>query len=282
METIGNYRAKWGEGPIWHDGQLIYVDIEGHRVCSWDPRTGAEDNIGVGERVGFVLPRRSGGFVIGGDSGLRFLDRVTGEKVFIADPEPDKKPDNRFNDAKCDPAGRIWAGTISTVKKQGDAALYCLDTDLSLSLKFPNVTNSNGLCWTGDAATFYYIDTPSKKIRAFDFDNGSGEISNERIAIDTSDLEGSPDGMTIDANDKIWVVFCRGFCVRCFNPKTGEVLEKLDLPVSGPTSCVFGGENLDTLYITTGQFPNVDEEMAGRLFMTRPGVTGTPTQAFAG
>lgn len=282
METIGNYRAKWGEGPIWWDGQLIYVDIEGHRVCSWDPVSGNEEHTEVGERVGFVLPRESGGFVIGGDSGLNFFDRVTGEKVAIADPEPEKKPDNRFNDAKCDPAGRIWAGTISTVKKQGDAALYCLDTDLSLSLKFPNVTNSNGLCWTGDSAIFYYIDTPSKKIRAFDFDNGTGEISNERIAIDTADLEGSPDGMTIDANDNIWVVFCRGACVRCFNPQTGEVLEKLDLPVSGPTSCVFGGENLETLFITTGQFPNVDEELAGRLFMARPGVTGTPTQSFAG
>ena len=112
--------------------QLFYVDIEGHKVCSYDPSTGDEAICEVGERVGFVLPRSAGGFVIGGDSGLNFLDTDSAKLQHIADPEPDKKPDNRFNDAKCDPAGRIWAGTISTVKKEGDAALYCLDTNLEI------------------------------------------------------------------------------------------------------------------------------------------------------
>jgi sugar lactone lactonase YvrE len=253
MESVGKHVSKWGEGPIWHDNKLYYVDIEGHKICSFDPKTGEEEICQVGERVGFVVPRASGGFVIGGDSGLSFLNVESGHKIHIVDPEPDKKPANRFNDGKCDPAGRIWAGTISTVKKQGDAALYCLDTNFELSLKFPNVTNSNGLCWTKDTRTFYYIDTPSKKIRGFDFNNRCGEISNERVVIDTANLEGSPDGMTIDENDHIWVAFCRGNCVRCFDPKSGELLATLAVPVSGVTSCVFGGKNFETLYITTGQ-----------------------------
>ena len=283
MVTLaGEQFSKWGEGPVWHDGILHYVDIEGHRVNTFDPATGAETSIEVGERVGLVLPRARGGYVMAGDNGIAFLDPATGEKTPIADPEPDKKPQNRFNDGKCDPAGRLWAGTISTVKQTGDAALYCLDTDLSLSLKFPNVTNSNGLAWTVDAKTFYYIDTPSKKIRAFDFDNATGGISNETIAIDTQELEGSPDGMTIDENDHLWIAFCRGSAVICFDPKSGAILDRIELPVTGPTSCTFGGPELKTLFITTGKFGNLEEENAGRLFQAEPGVKGVPSVPFAG
>lgn len=279
---VGNYAAKWGEGPVWYHDQLFYVDIEGHRVCSFDPGTGMEEIWEVGERVGFVLPRAAGGFVIGGDNGIALLDPESGGKQVIADPEPEKRTHNRFNDAKCDPAGRAWAGTISTRKKEGDAALYCLDTNLEISLKYPGVTNSNGLAWTGDGRTFYYIDTPSKKVRAFDFEVENGEISNERVAIDTRDLEGSPDGMAIDENDNIWVAFCRGGCVRCFDPGSGENLDTLEVPVTGVTSCAFGGPGLDRLYITSGQFPNFEEEFAGRLFVAEPGVKGRPAVAFEG
>ncbi len=282
MEAVGTNVAKWGEGPVWWQDRLYYVDIEGHRVCSYDPATGEETACEIGERVGFVVPRAGGGFVIGGDTGLHFLDIATGEKTAIADPEPDKKPDNRFNDGKCDPAGRLWAGTISTVKKEGDAALYCLATDLELSLKYPNVTNSNGLCWNGEHTVFYYIDTPSKKIRAFDYDKETGEISNERVAYDTADLEGSPDGMTIDRDDQLWVAFCRGGCVRQIDPEAGKVTAELALPVSGVTSCAFGGSDLATLYITTGQFANVDEPLAGRVFAVQPGAQGVPADSFAG
>ncbi len=281
-EIVTQQLSKWGEGPLWHNGRIIYVDIEGHQIRRYDPASGEEGSWDVGERVGFVIPREKGGFIMGGDKGLAFFDPETGKKTPIVDPEPNKKPDNRFNDGKCDPAGRLWAGTISTVKKQGDATLYRLDSDLEITVQFPNVTNSNGLCWTKDGSTMYYIDTPSKKVRAFDFDRVTGAISNERIAIDTAALEGSPDGMTIDENDHVWIAFCRGGCVRCFDPASGEVLETIELPISGPTSCAFGGESLDTLYITTGSFGNPDEPEAGHLFAAKPGVKGLPTVLFAG
>ncbi|MEM9282668.1 MAG: SMP-30/gluconolactonase/LRE family protein [Verrucomicrobiota bacterium] len=282
VEVVSRTVSKWGEGPLWYEGKVVYVDIEGHLIQSLDPVTGDEESWDVGERVGFVVPRASGGFLMGGDNGLAFFDPATREKTPIVDPEPDKKPDNRFNDGKCDPAGRVWAGTISTVKKEGDATLYRLDTELALTAQFPKVTNSNGLCWTGDAATMYYIDTPSKKVRAFDFDNATGEISNERVAIDTSDLEGSPDGMTIDENDHVWIAFCRGGCVRCFEPETGKVLDTIELPTGCPTSCAFGGEKFETLYITTGRLADAEEEEAGMLFAVKPGVRGAATIPFAG
>lgn len=281
-EIVSKTLSKWGEGPLWFDGRVYYVDIEGHLVRSYDPTTGGEESWSVGERVGFVVPRACGGFLMGGDNGLAFFDPENGEKTLIVDPEPDKKPDNRFNDGKCDPKGRLWAGTISTVKKKGDATLYRLDKALELTAQFPNVTNSNGLCWTKDGGTFYYIDTPSKKVRAFDYDVESGDISNERIAIDTSQLEGSPDGMTIDENDHVWIAFCRGGCVRCINPSSGDILKTVELPVSGVTSCAFGGEDFETLYITTGSFGSPEECEAGRLFAVKPGVKGLPTVAFAG
>lgn len=282
VSLAGEQISRWGEGPVWHGGKLHYVDIEGHRVNTYDPESGEESSLEVGERVGLVIPRAAGGYVMGGDNGLAFLDPETGGKTPVADPEPDKKPQNRFNDGKCDPAGRLWAGTISTVKQTGDAALYCLEADLSLSLKYPNVTNSNGLAWSADAKTFYYIDTPSKKVRAFDFDRDTGAIDNETVAIDTADLEGSPDGMTIDENDHLWIAFCRGSAVICFDPATGKQLDRVDLPVTGVTSCTFGGADLKTLFITTGQFSNLEEEHAGRLFVTEPGVRGVAPVPFAG
>ena len=281
-EITGSFRAQWGEGPVWHGDRLLYVDIEGRKVVRFDPATNEEHIIAVGERVGTVVPRARGGLVIAGDNGFSFLDPATGEVTPIADPEPDKKPDNRFNDGKCDPAGRFWAGTISTVKKTGDAALYLLDAEQQVNLKFPNVTNSNGLCWTEDATTFYYIDTPTRKVRAFDFDNATGAISNERFVVDTGSIDASPDGMAIDVNGNLWIAFCRGGCVACFDPRTGKEQERIPLPVSGVTACAFGGPGLKTLFITTGQFKGVDEPEAGRLFIANPGVAGLPSFAYAG
>ncbi len=280
--VIGQYEAQWGEGPVWHDGHLLYVDIEGMKIVDFDPATGSETIIEVGERVGVVVPRSSGGWVMGGDNGLALVDPKTGSRNPIADPEPDKKPDNRFNDGKCDPAGRFWAGTITTVKKTGDAALYMLDANGELHLKFPNVTNSNGLAWSADASQFYYIDTPTRKVRVFDFDNATGEISNERIAVDTGAIDASPDGMSIDVNGNLWIAFCRGSAVVCFDPRNGNELDRVPMPVSGVTSCAFGGQELDLLYITTGQFTGQPEAGAGRLYVAEPGVAGQPTVPYAG
>jgi sugar lactone lactonase YvrE len=279
---VGEYEAQWGEGPIWHEGYLLCVDIEGHKVIRFDPASGSETVVDVGERVGTVVPRKSGGWVIAGDNGFSFVDPESGTVTRIADPEPDKKPDNRFNDGKCDPAGRFWAGTISMVKKTGAAALYMLDAEGKVHLKYPNVTNSNGLCWSADAGTFYYIDTPSKKVRAFDFDNANGEISGERTAIDTQHITSSPDGMAIDVNGNLWVAFCRGSAVICFDPATGGELDRIDLPVTGVTACAFGGPDLKTLFITTGRFANLDEPDAGRLFEAKPGVAGMPSFSYSG
>lgn len=279
-EPISNHVSVWGEGPIWHKDRLLYVDIETHKIIAFTPATGEEKIWDVGQRVGTVVPRAQGGMVWAGDNGFFFLDETTGESTPISNPEPNL-PDNRFNDGKCDPAGRLWAGTIC-LKKRPEAALYCLRTDLRVEKKFGPVTNSNGIIWSRDTRTMYYIDTPSKKLRAFDFDSAAGVISNERVIWDTWDDPSSPDGMTIDSEDRLWIAFCHGAKVVCFNPKTQKVEMQIDFPCVETTACAFGGPDLRDLYITTGLKPDVQEPLAGRLFVCRPGAKGVPSFAFGG
>jgi len=280
IEPVGNLKSKWGEGPIWWQGALYYVDIESHLVVRYDPADGTEKTWNVGERVGTVVPRESGGLVIAGDNGLHLLDEETGDLTAIADPEPDK-PDNRFNDGKCSPDGRFFAGTISLVKKTGDARLYRLDPDLTLHEAFGPVTNSNGIVWSGDGKTVYYIDTPRKEVLAFDYEEG--HLRNMRGVVSTEHLEWSPDGMTIDAEGNLWVAFCHGGCVICYSPESGEELRRVEIPCVETTACAFGGPELADLYVTTGVHKSIQEEHAGRLFVIRGlGVKGVPANAFAG
>ncbi|MCX6838968.1 MAG: SMP-30/gluconolactonase/LRE family protein [Verrucomicrobia bacterium] len=279
-EPISNHVSVWGEGPIWHQERLLYVDIESHKILAFTPATGEEKIWNVGQRVGTVVPRAQGGLVWAGDDGFFFLNEDTGVSTPIANPEPDLA-DNRFNDGKCDPTGRFWAGTIN-LKKQPTAALYCLHADLSVEKKFSPVTNSNGIIWSRDGGTMFYIDTPSKKIRAFDFDTATSAISNERVIWDTSADTSVPDGMTIDNQDRLWIAFCHGAKVVCFDPATKTVEQQIDFPCIETTACAFGGPDLQDLYITTGLKPGLEEPLAGRLFVCRPGATGVPSSAFAG
>lgn len=280
VEPIGNIRSQWGEGPVWWHDALYFVDIENHCVHRFSPADGREKSWDVGQRVGTVVPRESGGLVIAGDHGLYFLDEDTGHLTPIADPEPDK-PNNRFNDGKCSPDGRLFAGTISLVKKTGDARLYRLDPDLTLHEAFGPVTNSNGIVWSANGKTVFYIDTPRHEVLAFDYEDG--HLRNMRSVISTEHLDSSPDGMTLDAEGNLWIAFCHGGCVASFDPISGNELRRVEIPCLETTACAFGGPDLADLYVTTGVHKSVVEEHAGRLFVIRGlGVKGMPANAFAG
>jgi sugar lactone lactonase YvrE len=280
IEVVGTVKSQWGEGPVWWQGSLYYVDIEGHKMHCYNPETGEEGSCEVGQRVGTVVPRKGGGFVLAGDEGMFFLDEKSGDIAPIGNPEP-HKPDNRFNDGKCSPDGRFFAGTISLVKKTGDAKLYRLDPDLTLHEAYGPVTNSNGIAWSADGKTVYYIDTPRKEVLAFDY--AEGLLTNERSAVSTAHHEASPDGMAIDADGNLWIAFCHGACVACFDPRSGKELRKVALPCLETTACAFGGSGLADLYVTTGVHKVQVEEHAGRLLRIRGlGVKGLPANAFAG
>lgn len=279
-EPVGQIRCQWGEAPIWWQGRLYFVDIAGHRVHRYDPSDDSERSWDVGQRVGTVVPRESGGLVIAGDHGFLFLDEDTGELTPIADPEADL-PDNRFNDGKCSPDGRFFAGSISLTKKNGSAKLWRLDPDLSVHEAFGPVTTSNGIVWSADGKTVYYIDTPRREVLAFDY--ADGHLGNLRTAVVTGHIDASPDGMTIDGDDNLWIAFCHGGCVSCFDPHTGNELHRIALPCLETTACAFGGPDLADLFVTTGIHPTAKEKHAGRLFVIR-GIKarGVPADAFEG
>lgn len=280
ITPIATVRSRWGEGPIWWNNALYYVDIEGRRVHRFDPASGEERAWDVGQRVGTVVPRDSGGLVIAGDHGFFFLDEQSGALTAIGDPETDK-PDNRFNDGKCAPDGRFFAGTISLAKKTGDARLYRLDRDLSIHEAFGPVTNSNGIAWTADGSAVYYIDTPRREVFAFDYDDG--HLRNLRTVVKTGHIDASPDGMAIDADGHLWIAFCHGGCVACFDPISGDELRRVEFPCLETTACAFGGPELKDLYVTTGVHAKVEEEHGGRLFVVRGlDVRGLPALGFAG
>jgi len=278
---LGNYRAKWGEGPVWADNILWYVDIEGHAIATFDLATGHEYTWPVDERVGTIVPARNGGFLIAGDSGIRTFNSNSGVGSTLADPESTLRGHTRFNDGKCDPSGRFWAGTIS-LRKQPEAALYMLDQHGELHKKLTGVTNSNGLCWSHDRRTMFYIDTPTKKISTFDYNDTSGEISRRQTLVDTAacEIPGVPDGMTIDADGHLWVAFCHGGCVIRFHAATGAVLARIDVPAIETTACTFGGANLSQLYITTGLPKEGGGNLDGSLFVCEPGVYGVPAFSY--
>ena len=286
IKTIGKQISQWGEGPIWWGNSLFYVDIAGNKLLRLKPHTSEETIWEIGERIGTIVPSEDDDKVIyAGDTGYVRFNLKTGSKTTLADPEASMRGKNRFNDGKCDPAGRFWAGTISMIKDTGSANLYCLDTDGSLSLKVSGVTNSNGICWTADATKMFYIDTPTQNVRAYDYDLESGAISNARVVIDTAahGYNSSPDGMTIDADGMLWVAFCHGACVVRFDPQKDKEIQRVDLPCIETTACTFGGENLDRLFVTTGIKADLDEPNAGKVFVIDGlGVKGVPAFAFKG
>lgn len=281
-KPVGTHISKWGEGPIWHGGRLLYVDIEAHKIISFDPATGSEKIWNVGQRAGTVVPRKGGGLVWAGDDGIFSFDEATGISEPICDPEADIET-NRFNDGKCDPMGRFWAGTMHLGPVRAPTgSLWCLHTDGRIEKKFGPVTISNGLVWTRDARTMFYIDTPRKNVIAFDFDYKTGGISNERIAIDCKSFQGVPDGMTIDSEDRLWIAFCHGGRVMCIDPRTKTIRHEIAFPVVETTACAFGGSDLGDLYVTTGIKEGLKEPLGGRLFVCRTDARGVPAFAFAG
>ena len=287
-ELLLDAKVLLGEGPAWDESaQLLYwVDIEGGAVHVYDPSSGVDRRIEVGQMVGCVAPRRAGGLVLALQQGFCFLNPETGALRPVLDPEPGL-PENRFNDGKCDSRGRFWAGTTRLSHDQPSGSLYCLDTDLTCHRRVADVQISNGLAWSSDDRTLYFIDSPTNRVDAFDFEVDSGELSNRRTVIEMTAGTGTPDGMTIDEEGMLWIALWDGWRVTRWDPRSGQLIGEIPLPVARPTSCVFGGPNLDQLYITSAstRLPAAalaNQPLAGGLFHCEPGVRGARTYAFDG
>lgn len=287
-ELLLDARAALGEGALWDSRRqrLLWVDIQGHTVHLLNPSSAEDEAIDVGQMVATVVPRTRGGLMLGLQHGVAALDLSTQRLEMIAEPEA-SVADNRLNDGKCDPAGRFWVGTISLSRTPGAASLWCLDTDLSFQRKLPDVTNSNGIAWSLDRRTMYYVDTPTRRVDGFDYEVETGGISNRRPLIVVPRDLGKPDGMTIDAEGMLWVALWGGGCVTRWNPANGRLLGKVHVPTPRTTSCAFGGADLDELYITTARDGATEDELrraplAGGIFTIRTGISGVAAFEFAG
>ncbi|XP_067677041.1 regucalcin-like [Haliotis asinina] len=299
VETVIKHAAQTvGEGPHWDVAtqRLLYVDINKGNVHRWDPSTAKDEKVHLDGTVGFVIPRSSGGLVLGLNLSVVCLDWESGTTTTLA--TVDERRDNRLNDAKCDASGRLWAGTMNTgsPRVQGVGNLYSLGGDGQLQCHVEGVTVSNGLAWSADNKTMFYIDTPTRQVWAYDFDLEKGTLANQRVAVDFSkipEFEGTlvrPDGMTIDTDDNLWVACLDAGSVAQFDSSTGQMLQRVELPnASKITSVCWGGPALDQLYVTslvasfTKQQLNTTESLAGSVFrVTELGAKGKNGAVFQG
>ncbi|MDJ0632318.1 MAG: SMP-30/gluconolactonase/LRE family protein [Xenococcaceae cyanobacterium MO_188.B29] len=255
LELIVESQALLGECPCWHQEQqlLYWVDGDKKQLHVYQAETKIDRTIQLKQSIGCVVPRKSGGVVLALEKGFAALDLETKKLTPLVNPES-HPPSNRFNDGKCDPTGRFLAGTMAIKNQtQGVGALYSLDTNLTVRQLWSNLTVSNGIGWSPDYSTMYLIDSPTKKVFAFDYDLITGDISNRRVAVTIPDTDGYPDGMTTDTEGMIWVGLWAGYKVTRWNPNTGELLQTIPVPAPNVTSCTFGGANMNELYITTAR-----------------------------
>ena len=284
VEVVVALGSELGEGPIWDErtGRLVWVDILGRRVHATDPDTGETSSIETPLHVGAVAARPAGGFVAALEDGFWILGDGPARRITAV---PESRPGLRFNDGKCDPAGRFWAGTMAYDVTPGAGALYRLDTDGRATLVVPGVTLSNGLAWSGDGRTMFYVDSPSQRIDAFTFDPATGSVADRRTVVEIPAADGTPDGLTIDEDDGLWVALAHDGTVRRF--VGGREDRVIQLPVSLVTSVTFGGPDRDILFITSAWEHMTDEErarepLAGAVFRARPGVRGRPADVYRG
>jgi sugar lactone lactonase YvrE len=289
LTVITDHKCMLGEGPVWdpHQQHILWVDILKGEVHQYHPGTGRHSIFSAGEMIGCIALRERGGLIAALQSGFAFLDLESETVEHIIDPEA-HRPDNRFNDGKCDPEGRFWAGSMSLIDKRYAGGLYVLDRDGRARQQLNGISISNGLAWSLDGRSFYYIDTPTFEVAVYDYQPATAVISNRRVAIRIPQEYGEPDGMTIDSEGMLWIAHWDGWQLTRWDPVRGSLLQRIELPVSRVTSVTFGGEEYQDLYITTArtglsQAQLADQPLAGASFVIPDcGFTGLAPAEYAG
>jgi sugar lactone lactonase YvrE len=285
VRCVADVQAVLGEGPVWvaPDAALYWVDIKGRKIFRLD----ANNSMMQWEtpvRVGSIAPRTAGGFLAGTDEGIMAIDLESRGFELLFNPEPNL-PDNRFNDGKVDRRGSFWAGTMDDRERQACGSLYRIGHGLDCTKMDAGYKVTNGPAFSPDGRTVYHNDSARQITYRFDVDEG-GDASNRRTFLKFNEGDGYPDGMTVDAEGCLWIAFWDGWCVRRFS-RAGELLLTIEVPTARPTSCAFGGAQLERLYITSARVGLAEADLAvqpnaGGLFMTLPGVPGIADVPFAG
>lgn len=287
VEVALRGQADLGEGPWWDAevGELLWVDLLVGQIHRFNPSSGTDVGFEVRQPVGMVARRRSGGLVCAVRSGIMFVERDGSEPQLVRDIEG-ALDHLRMNDGACDPAGRLWAGTMAVDLSPSQGSLYRIEPDLQVTALRTEVSISNGLDWSPDGRTFYYTDSTTRCVDAYDFDVSTGDLSNRRLLVEMSDPVATPDGLAVDAEGNLWIAMWDGGCVRQYSPG-GRLLRTVKVPVSRPTSVAFGGSELNQLFITSarggispGQLKA--EPHAGSIFVAEGLATGRLPYDFAG
>jgi xylono-1,5-lactonase len=280
--------ALLGEGPVWSSSRraLYWVDILGRKLHRYTPETKSQESWSFAEEISSVSERRNDdGLLVTLRRSIAVFDPITRSITPLVRPEVEREG-NRFNDAKCDSKGRLWAGTMDFACRSPTGALYRFAGDGRCTRLLDGYAITNGPTWSLDEKTLYFTNTFKNQIYAFDFDATSGSISRQREwkTFDEA-IDGSPDGMTTDADGRIWIAHWGAACVTSHTP-SGELLARIDLPTRFVTSCAFGADDLQTLFITTAigdlnPEQQAAEPLAGSLFAVQLDVRGLPAHRFA-
>jgi sugar lactone lactonase YvrE len=283
VEVVVPARAHLGEGPVWdeHRDRLWWVDITAGRLHR-SRRDGTDESVALDGDAGALALTAGGGAVVAVDSGLWRM-RDLGEpleRLALLDISG-----QRFNDCHCDPAGRLWTGTLALDGSPGRGALYRVTADGAVDRVLEGVSVSNGIGFSPDGTTMYHVDSPTLRVVAREYDAAAGTLGRDRIMFEVAGGGGVPDGLAVDADGFVWLAVFGGAHVLRIAPD-GELDRTIRLPVSHPTSCTFGGPDLDELYITSARRPLTAAELegqphAGAVLRIRPGVTGLPARRFA-
>ncbi|QQR64927.1 SMP-30/gluconolactonase/LRE family protein [Candidatus Kaiserbacteria bacterium] len=288
-ELVYMSSAVLGEGPLWDEkrGVLWWVDIVGGQVHKFNPGTKQDEIFSIGTPVGAVVLDKEGHLILAVKNGFARYDTETNTLEMLATVEHTNKS-IRFNDGKCDPYGRLWAGTLAEDGTPDAGRLFCLEHDFSVTEKQSGVGISNGIGWNANEDTMYYIDSQSQQVVAYEYDKDSGAITHPRTIVTIDEAEGTPDGMCVDSEGMVWVALWGGGKVVRINPDNGERLAEVQVPdVTHVTSCTFGGKDMNILFITTARQGLTPEEeknepYAGSIFAVETDTTGRFAHTYKG
>ena len=275
-------KCELAEGPWWHAtwNSFLWVDIEGGHLYRYNLSDGQVTTWDFPHRLTLVIEASAEKLLLALDAKIALFDPKTESLEWLLDLHPED-PSMRCNDGACDPQGRLWVGTMSLEMTEGAASLYRIGKDRKPHQVISSVTISNGLCWSLDGKMMYYIDSPTQKVQAFDFDPITGEITFKKDVILVPEELGTPDGMCMDENGLLWVGHYGGSGVYCWNPETGKVVDKIEVPAPNVTSCAFGGPDGKQLLITTARENMTAEKLSefpqsGSVFSAGMPVKGAP------